>query len=86
MYNMKKGDNDSFNNLNSDYEKKRVSYDDATTAEKTRLDDALKAAFEPMISIPKRPCAPLRPSSYNSVYLKLDDTAVYGATRTAAGW
>ena len=86
MYGMKSGDNDSYNNLNGDYEKLRTSYDDATTAETERLADALKAAFEPTISIPSRPCAPVRPSSYDGVFLKFATTAVaYPATYALAG-
>lgn len=52
----------------------RTSYDDASTAETARLADALKAAFEPKISIPARPCAPVRPSAYGGVYLKFEAT------------
>lgn len=52
----------------------RTSYDDASTAETARLADALKAAFEPKISIPARPCAPVRPSAYSGVFLKFEAT------------
>jgi len=80
-YAMKKADNDAYNTLNGDYEKMRTSYDDASTAETARLADALKAAFEPKISIPTRPCAPVRPSAYSGVFLNFQATPVaYEAT------
>jgi len=86
MYDTKTAENAAFNSLNSAYEGKRTTYDDALTAETTRLADALKAAFEPMISIPTRPCAPVRPSAYDSVFLQLDSATAFGTTRTLAGW
>ena len=85
MYDMTTKSNDQFNSDNGAYEKLRTVYEDAKTAETARLADALKAAFEPVIAIPSRPCAPTRPMAYSGVTLDLASTVAYPATFTGAG-
>jgi len=85
MYDMTTKVNDMFNTDNGAYEKLRTVYEDAKTAETARLADALKAAFEPVIAIPSRPCAPSRPMAYSGVSLDLGSATAYPATFTAAG-
>jgi hypothetical protein len=80
MYDMTTKTNDMFNNDNGAYEKLRTVYEDAKTMETARLADALKAAFEPVIAIPSRPCAPSRPAAYSGVYLDLAATGTYPTT------
>lgn len=49
---------DSYNSNVSSYDGKRKTYDDAIQADKDLKADALKAAFDPPIQIPTRPCPP----------------------------
>ena len=85
MYDMTSKSNDMFNSDNGAYEKLRTVYEDAKTAETARLADALKAAFDPVIAIPSRPCAPTRPLAYSGVSLDLTTTGGLPATFTLAG-
>jgi hypothetical protein len=59
MYAITNNSNNQFNSAVSTYNPLREAYDSATTSENERIADALKAAFEPMITIPERPCAPM---------------------------
>jgi hypothetical protein len=85
MYDMTTKVNDQFNSDNGAYEKLRTVYEDDKTAETARLADALKAAFDPVIAIPSRPCAPTRPLAYSGVSLDLTTTGGLPATFTLAG-
>lgn len=85
MYNMYNSQVSTFNSANSSYETLRKTYDEALTAENARLADALKAAFDPKIAVPTRPCSPTRPGDYSGAYLDLSSTVAYGATQTLMG-
>jgi hypothetical protein len=71
MYNQIVGVNNAYNSAVATYNPLREAYDSAMTAENERLADALKAAFDPIIVIPERPCAPAQPAEYSGVYLDL---------------
>jgi len=85
MYGMYNSQVSTFNSANSSYETLRKTYDDALTAENARLADALKAAFDPMIAVPTRPCSPTRPGDYSGAYLDLKSTTAYGTTYATMG-
>lgn len=85
MYDMYNSQVNTFNSDNSSYETLRKTYDEALTAENARLADALKAAFDPVIAVPTRPCSPTRPGDYSGAYLDLSSTTAYGATQTLMG-
>merc|ERR1711957_228710 len=85
MYDMYSSQVSSYNTDNNSYETLRKTYDEALTKETARLADALKAAFDPKIAVPTRPCSPTRPGEYSGTYLDLTNAAAYGATYTAAG-
>lgn len=50
------------NNAANPYNKDKETYNKALKDEKERQKDLFKAAFEPAIKIPKRPCAPTPPA------------------------
>lgn len=82
LYNMYSSQVSSYNTANNSYETLRKTYDEALTKETARLADALKAAFDPKIAVPTRPCSPTRPDEYSGTYLDLSSTTAYGATYT----
>jgi len=82
MYNMYSSQVSSYNTANNSYETLRKTYDEALTKETARLEDALKAAFDPKIAVPTRPCSPTRPDEYSGTYLDLG--TAYGTTFTYA--
>lgn len=71
MEDMKRAEYNSYNSVKGTYDGKRKTYDDALTAEETRQADVFKAAFDPALSIPERPCPPTQPSAYMGPYLDL---------------
>jgi len=71
MYSQINGVYSAYNSAVAAYNPLREAYDSALDAETARLADALKAAFDPMITIPERPCAPMQPVEYSGVYLDL---------------
>lgn len=85
MYGMYNSQVSTFNSANSSYETLRKTYDEALTAENARLADALKAAFDPKIAVPTRPCSPTRPGDYSGAYLDLSSTTAYGTTYATMG-
>jgi len=85
MYDMYNSQVNTFNSANSSYETLRKTYDEALTAENARLADALKAAFDPKIAVPTRPCSPTRPGDYSGTYLDLTSSTAFSATQTAMG-
>lgn len=85
MYNMYSSQVSSYNTANNSYETLRKTYDEALTKETARLADALKAAFDPKIAVPTRPCSPTRPDEYSGTYLDLGSSAAYTATLTLMG-
>jgi len=85
MYNMYSSQVSSYNTANNSYETLRKTYDEALTKETARLADALKAAFDPKIAVPTRPCSPTRPDEYSGTYLDLGSSAAYTATFTLMG-
>lgn len=51
----------SYNALVNTYNPLKDAYNTALAAETARLADPLKAAFEPAVTIPERPCPPTQP-------------------------
>lgn len=58
--------------MKSTYENEKKKYNDAVTKENERLKDIFKAAFDPAVTIPKRPSTPSPPAAYKGPYLALD--------------
>lgn len=51
------------------YNSKAKIYNDAVTAEETRMKDFFKSIFDPKVAIPEQPEPPTKPASYPNMYI-----------------
>jgi hypothetical protein len=65
-----------------------AAYNVKAKEEKARKADATKAAFDPPIAVPARPCAPTAPAAYSGPAPNFTGTALTAAEKTAnaASW
>jgi len=62
-----------------------ANYNTQARAEAARLADSTKAAFDPPVAIPQRPCPPMAPAAFDGPEMILDNTAALTAAQNTAG-
>lgn len=76
----------SYDSAVATYNPLKDAYNTALAAETARAADPLKAAFEPAVAIPERPCAPRQPIAGWGPQIDLDTvTDAWTISTTAAG-
>lgn len=76
----------SYNTVKGTYDTKVTTYNDAVTKETARTADFFKAAFEPAVAVPERPCPPTQPVSPDFLWPLVSDEATAFASWTATQW